>query len=257
MDQQPTFNIIQGLRFLSVSLLLLVAGNAHASQHFPLPENHQSTYSVSKYGTEVGKIKNHFLYQDQQISYTSKATTTGMAAFFLQEEVTEISELYWPDNDALKTPQQTSYTLRHRKKKKKDQTISFTWPNVNHVEIASSYKNKSAALTSDKDVWSVQLMPILMSSDLLRNNKDTDGSFLVADKNRLRNYDFTLQGKESVKFNGSMHECLKFKISKRNSNRFTYAWLSTDHYYLPLRMEQYKDNELSASMTLEEFKLIK
>ena len=180
-----------------------------------------------------------------------------MAAFFLQEEVTEISKLYWPSDDTLETPQQTSYTLRHKKKKKKDQAISFAWSNAKHVEITSSYKNKSVVLTSDIDVWSVQLLPILMSSDLLRNNKDTDGSILVADKNRLRNYDFTLQGKKSVKFNGSMHECLKFKINKRNSNRFTYAWLSIDHYYLPLRMEQYKDNELSASMTLEEFKLLK
>jgi Protein of unknown function (DUF3108) len=257
MDQQPTFNIIQSLRLLGVGLLLLVACNTYASSHFPLPENHQSTYSVTKYGAEVGQIKNHFLYQDQQITYTSKAKTTGMAAFFLKEVITETSQLYWPGDNALEAPQQTSYAIRHKKKKKKDQDIAFTWSDANHVEITSSYKNKSAALTSDKGVWSTQLLPILMSSYLLQNDKTTGDTILVADKNRLENYDFTLEGNKPIKLNGSMHSCLKFKIFKQNSSRFTYAWLSKDHYYLPLRMEQYKDNELSASMRLEEFKLLK
>jgi len=245
------------LRFIGAALLLLVACNTYASNHFPLPENHQSTYSVSKYGAEVGLIENHFLYQGQHISYTSKAKTTGMAAFFLKEVITETSQLYWPGDNTLETPQQTSYTLHHKKKKKKDQHISFTWSAAKLVEISSSYKNKSATLTSDKDTWATQLLPIVMSSYLLRNDKTTGDTIQVVDKNRLRNYDFTLVGNESIKFNDNMHACLKFKISKRNSNRFTYAWLSTDHHYLPLLMEQYKDDELGASMTLKEFKLLK
>jgi len=256
MDQQRTFNIIHYLRFVGVGLLLLVS-NAYASNHFPLPENHQSTYSVSKYGAEVGQIENYFLYQDQQINYTSKAKTTGMAAFFLKEVITETSQLYWPSDGTLETPQQTSYTLHHKKKKKKDQNISFTWSGTKLIDITSSYKNKSASLISDKDIWSTQLLPIVMSSYLLRNDKITGDTIQVVDKNRLRNYDFTLEGNEPIKLNNNMHACLKFKISKRNSNRFTYAWLSTDHYYLPLVIEQYKDDELSASMTLKEFKLLK
>jgi len=257
MDQQPTFNIIQNLRFLGAAVLLLVACNAYASNHFPLPTNHHSIYSVTKYGAEVGQIDNHFTYQGQQINYTSKAKTTGMAAFFLKELVTETSQLYWPGDNTLETPQQTSYTLRHKKKKKKDQEISFSWSTAKLVDITSSYKNKTATLTSDKNTWSTQLLPIVMSSYLLRNNKITGDTIQVADKNRLINYDFTLEGNESIKFNGDMYECLKFKISKRNSRRFTYAWLSTDHYYLPLIMDQYKDDELSASMMLKEFKLLK
>ena len=257
MDQQPTFNLTQGLRFLGVSLLMLFTCNTYASSHFPLPENHQSTYTVTKYGAEVGEIKNHFLFQDKQITYTSKAKTTGMAAFFLQEVVTETSQLYWPGDDTLDKPQQTSYTQHHKKKKSKDQNISFTWSGANLIDITSSYKDKSATLISDNDVWSTQLLPILMSSYLLRNDKATGDTIQVVDRNRLRNYDFTLEGNESIKFNDSMHSCLKFKIRKQNSNRFTYVWLSIDHYYLPLVMEQYKDDELSASMALEEFKLLK
>ena len=257
MDQQPTFNITQGLRDLGIGLLLLVASNTYASNQFPLPENHQSTYSVSKYGAEVGQIKNHFLYQDKQINYISKAKTTGMAAFFLKEVITETSKLYWPNDNTLEAPQQISYTLRHKKKKKKDQDIFFTWPNTDHVDISSSYKNKPATLTSDKEVWSAQLLPILMSSYLLRDDKATGDNILIADKNNLKNYNFSLEGSESIKFNNGKHPCLKFKIIKKNSSRFTYAWLSKNHYYLPLYMEQYKDNELSVSMELEEFKLLK
>jgi len=248
---------MQSLRFLGTALLLLVVCNAQASNHFPLPENHQSTYSVTKYGAEVGQINNHFMYQDQQINYTSKAKTTGMAAFFLKEVITETSQLYWPGDKTLETPQQTSYTQHHKKKKKKDQNISFTWSGTKLVDITSSYKNKSANLISDKDTWSTQLLPIVMSSYLLRNENTTGDTIQVVDRNRLRNYDFTLEGNESINFNDTMYSCLKFKIRKHNSSRFTYAWLSTNHYYLPLVIEQYKDDELSASMTLKEFKLLK
>jgi len=257
MDQQPTFNIIQNLRFLGAAVLLLVSCNAYASNHFPLPTNHHSTYSVTKYGAEVGQIDNHFLYQDQQINYTSKAKTTGMAAFFLKEVITETSQLYWPGDKALETPQQTSYIQRHKKKKKKDQNISFSWSGAKLVDVTSSYKNKSAILIPNKEVWSTQLLPIVMSSYLLRDENTTGDTIQVVDRNRLRNYDFTLEGKESINFNDTMYSCLKFKIRKRNSSRFTYAWLSADHYYLPLVMEQYKDNELNASMALKEFKLLK
>ena len=199
MDQQPTFNIIQGLRFLSVTLLLLVAGNTFASSHFPLPENHQSTYSVIKYGTEVGEINNNFQHQDQHISYTSKATPKGAAAFFLNEAITETSYLYWPDDDTLKTPQQTSYTLHHTRKKKKDQKISFAWPNINHVDISSTYRKKQVTLSTDENVWSSQLLPILMSSHLLLDNKTKSNRFLIVNKNSLKYYDFTLQGHEVIK----------------------------------------------------------
>lgn len=257
MDQQPTFHIIQGLRFVSACLLLLVACNTYASNQFPLPENHQSTYSITKYGTEVGQIKNDFQYHDQQIIYTSKAIATGVTAFFLKEIITETSHLYWPDDNTLEAPQQISYRLQHKKNKKKDQEIYFVWSDVNHVDISSSYKNKSATLTSDKIVWSSQLLPILMSSYLLHNDKITDGSFLIANKNNLENYNFTLEGHEPIELNGKMHSCLKFKIIKQDSSRYTYAWLSKNHYYLPLKMEQYKDNELNASIMLKQFKLLK
>jgi len=162
--------------------------------------------------------------------------------------------LYWPDDGTIKSPQLTSYTLQHTKKKKKDQNISFVWSGVNHVDISSSYKNKPANLTAEKNVWSRQLLPILMSSYLLKNDKATGDSFLIADKNELENYNFAFVKHDSIKFDGKTHPCLKFKIASQGSSRFSYVWLAKSYDYLPLRIEQHKDNELNASMTLKQFK---
>ena len=35
----------------------------------------------------------------------------------------------------------------------------------------------------------------------------------------------------------------------------SYTWISKAHYYLPLKIEQYKDNELNVSMLMTEFRL--
>jgi len=257
MDQQATYFITQTLRILSIGLLLLITSNSFAASHFPLPENHQTIYDVTKYGTVVGEITNNFQYHGQQINFTSEAIATGFAALFYKETITETSQLYWPGDDTIKSPQQTSYTLQHTKKTKKDQKISFNWPTMNHVDISSSYKNKSVTLTAEKNVWSRQLLPILMSSYLLKNDKTTGDSFLTIDKNELENYAFTFVSHDSIDFDGKKQPCLKFKITSQGSSRFTYVWLAKSFDYLPLRIEQYKDDELNVSMTLKQYKRLK
>ena len=257
MDRQQTRNLTQTIRLISISLLLLAGFKSVASTHSLLPANHHSVYSVSKYGTEVGEIENQFKIHDSKIEYTSKAITTGVTAFFFSEVITETSILNWPNVDTLKQPRQLSYTLKHTQKKRKDQKIDFDWNKDDSVKISSTYKNKSATLKSSENTWSRQLIPILMSSDLLKNNSSSTNSFLIANKNQLKHYTYNLEGQESIILNKKTISCLKFKIHKHDSNRISYAWLSKEHYFMPVMIEQYKNGELDVSMKLKKFKLLK
>jgi len=257
MDRQQARNLNNYIRLISAALLLLAGFNSFASNHFPLPANHHSVYSVSKYGTEVGKIENHFEVRDGQIRYTSKATTTGVTAFFFKEVVTETSILNWPDNDTTTKPKQVSYKLKHKQKKRKNQNIIFDWNTDNSVKISSTYKNKSSTTQSRENVWSRQLIPILMSSDLQQNSSTSQNSFLIANKGHLKNYHYNLIGQESAIVNNKTLVCLKFKIKKQGSNRESFAWLSKEHNYMPVKIEQYKNKELDVSMILKKFKRLK
>ena len=256
MDQQPTRYINQSLRILSATLLLLVASVSFAGSHFLLPENHQSTYSVSKYGAEVAEIKSNFQYKNQQINYTSVATATGVTAMFFKEVITETSLLFWPENESLQSPQQTSYVLRHKKKSKKNQEIKFHWAETDHVDITSTYRKKVSTVSSNQQAWSSQLIPILMSNNLLHDKNTTKNSFLIANKGRLVNYNYQFEGKENITLDNKIQPCVKYKIRKQDSDRFSYVWLSEDYFYLPLKIEQYKGDELNVSMMLKHFKLL-
>jgi len=254
MDRQQASNLNRNIRLPGAALLLLASFQSLASTHFPLPVNHHSIYSVSKYGTEVGEIENHFEVRDDQIKYTSKAITTGVTAFFFSEVITENSILNWTDNDSQQAPRQLSYTLKHTQKKRKDQKIFFDWREDNSVKISSTYKNRSTEILASENVWSRQLIPILMSSDLLKNKNITNHSFLIVNKGKLKNYTYNLEGQELITLNEKAINCLKFKIKKHNSDRVSYAWLSKEHSYLPVMIDQYKGDKLDVSMTLKQFK---
>ena len=253
MDKQPASILIKGL-FKSISVLLfLTASDLYAASSFILPPNHQSTYDIEKYGTHVGEMNNQLKNHNGKITYTSTARASGFASLFVKENPVETSILNWSESPS-KPPLQQSYQLHNGKKHKKNQNITFKQTSNGDIKIQGSYKKKPYEIISTNTVWSRQLLPLLMSNDLQLDSKNTGNSYQITDRGSLQKYTYTLEKTENIQINGKSYPSLKFKISRQDSKRMSYAWLSSAHYYLPVQIEQYKDGKLHVSMRMKQFK---
>jgi len=260
MDQQSTYNLTRHFKdiLLIIAHFTFVASHAFISSSFAstdfnfLPA-HQSTYSIEKFGTYIGNMHNELTHQGEQLSYISTTKAVGFAALFVKNDFIETSILNWPGNDSKKTPQQQSYHLFRGEKHKKNQNISFDWRDNKTLKLSGSYKNRKYNLSSTQPVWGRQLLPLLMSHKLLSENPNSTHTFYITDKGNLQKYTYTQEGTENIYLSGKMYPTLKFKIKKEASESWSYTWLSSKHYYLPLKIEQYKDGELNVNMQMTHF----
>ncbi len=265
MDQQPARQLnrlILFSRLFSRILLLSLAVysvNLHAdtppATQFKLPPNHQSTYLIEKFDTVVGEMHNELHYENNLINYTSTATAKGIAALFISVDPKETSVLHWSNDTPEIFPRQQSYNYFQEKAHKKNQQMTFSYNAPNNIQIKGSYKNKPYAIEFEQPVWARQFLPFLMSSDLLQNPDITQHSFFITNKGRIQKYTYTLVANETLEFQSKTLAVKKFKISKKGSRRMSYAWVSAAYYYLPLKIEQYKDGDLNGRLLLTNLKL--
>lgn len=268
MDQQPTTHLrlkqtvflligflFTGFLFIGLILSWMPRAQAIESAEFILPPNHQSFYLLEKYNIVVGELKNTLNYQNGTINYTSVATAKGIATLFISEDPEETNILSWPVNAKYSPPKPLSYTYIQGKKHKNNQRMIFSYNDNGETHIEGSYKNKSYQLDTDKTVWNRQFLPFLISSDLTLNPQRTKNTFYLTDKGHIQKYTYTWLNNETLSFNKKQQAVLKFKIVRKGKSRTSFVWISKDHYYLPLKIEQYKDGELNARIILTQLKL--
>ena len=255
MDKQRTHYLV--LALLSVASILVSFKVLATTKHDFTPA-HSTVYHLKKFGTHVGTITNQLAYENNKTHYLSKAEPAGFAALFVRDEINEKSTLYFP---ALNTvvpaglPQQLSYSLDNSRKPRKNQNIVFDWLNAHTAEITGAYKGREYNLTTDEATWSRQVLPLLMSTLLKNDNELKQYTFKVTQKGKIEKYTYTYESTEQLNFNNEKYSSLKFKVQKPGSRRTSYVWLSKTQLYLPLKIEQYKDGKLDASMYLTQFKL--
>lgn len=230
---------------------------------FILPPDHQSTYSIEKYDSHVGDMHNVLKQTGNQVKYTSETNATGFASLFVKNDVNETSLLNWFEETSGKTLRQQSYQLFRGKKHKKNQNISFNWPvdvgtdDRKEIRINGNYKKRSYELLANQPVWGRHFLTLLMSNEFLSNKGKQTNTFHITDKGSSQKYTYTLEKAEKLFFSGKNYPVLKYRIIREGSSRMSYTWLSKEHYYLPLKIEQYKDHKLNVSMLMTEFRLTK
>ena len=256
MDKQSTCSLTKYpvifFSWLFIHLFSSVtAAEILLTDKFILPPQHTSYYELEKYGAHLGDMVNNLTYDNKIVTYTSTAIAKGLATLFISDDPTELSILNIQENNSL---QQKSYQYTQGKNHKKNQRIDFLWDLDKQLNIQGTYKHKDYAIKTTGIVWARQVLPILMSNDLQHDEKKINNAFFIANKGSINNFSYAFETKEALKLNKKTFEVLKFKIQKHGSRRFTYAWLSKTHYYLPLKLEQYKDNKLNIRMLMTKLK---
>lgn len=222
----------------------------HAGTTAEAPPLHQSVYSVKKFGTTLGEMTNQFHRQQDKLHYTSSLKASGLAALFISEPITEHSLLRQSESGAM---QQLAYTLNNPQKKRKNESTSFSWSASGEAQIRAAYRNKDETIRTTSDTFSRQLLPLLMSRDLLQNSTQKQNQFQIVEKARLEHYSYQRLNEETLRYNNENLNTLKFRIDKQNSDSYSYVWLAKATDYLPLKIDQYKGDDLQASLLLTHY----
>jgi hypothetical protein len=241
---------ISPLRQTLLLFCLCASGFIHADTTPELPPLHQSVYSVKKFGATLGEMTNELRREQGQLQYSSSLEARGLASLFISDPITELSQLRQTENGAL---QQLGYTLNNPQKKRKNESISFSWSTADAVNIKASYRNKVETFHGVSDTFSRQLLPLLMSRDLLQNRQRKSNRFQIVEKARLEHYSYQQLNEETLRYNGESLSTLKFRIDKQDSDSYSYVWLAEATDYLPLKIDQYKGDDLQASLLLKHY----
>ncbi len=252
MDKQHTAGQII-LRWLVLAMTLFGLPLSSLAE-LRLPADHHASYIIEKHGSEVGQMQTRLHHQQQQVVYHSTTRASGIAALFIREDFQEDSVLAQQQVENQSVLRQQRFTARRGEKHKQNQDIHFAWNGQNTAHINGRYREHDYRLECQQPVWSRHLLPLLMSSDLLQNPSIRNNQFTITDKGELQRYSYTLLKNEDIEIDGELYTTQKFILSREGSDRISYVWLSKQHQYLPLKIEQYQDGELNVNMVLSDFK---
>ena len=116
-----------------------------------------------------------------------------------------------------------------------DSDIRFDW---DAGTAASIYEEEPATLLLEGDVYDRISADIVIINDLRNGLEPRD--LRIAEKNEVRDYEFTFQGKETVEVPAGKFDTIKYLRQRIGSSRSTLIWYAPDAGYLPVRMQQLK-----------------
>ncbi len=250
MEKQPAHRALSFSCYL-ISLLLLMPPLASAG--LKLPPAHQITYNIDKYGSHIGQLHSALSIHNQLVVYKSTTTASGFASLFVNDELKETSILSYQQASQPLLRQQ-SFSAHKGEDAKYRQNMSFQWQGTGHAVINGQYRNKRYQLNSDELIWSRHLIPLLMSSDLQQEPNTHQGQLHVTDRGKRQRYSYTLVQSEKISIRGKSYDTLKFRVIRDDSSRTSFIWLSRQHHYLPLKIEQFKKDRLHLKMVMDAFK---
>jgi hypothetical protein len=132
---------------------------------------------------------------------------------------------------------------------KRDADLQFDWEHNRVTGIYEDVKVDMPLQPGTQDDLSVQ---IALMVELLAGRTPTQ--FLLIDKNSVREYRYTREGEESVSTPFGKLDTVIFRSQKKGSPRVTRFWCAPQQGYIPVRVEQKKDDEVQWAMQVQSVK---
>jgi hypothetical protein len=196
--------------------------------------NYSAFKGTASLALTAAEKPNEYLYQVQ-----SKAS--GIARLFQPGTATESSR-FTLAADGLK-PLQYAYDEGSGKTKGKS-SVEFDWP---QLTASSIHKGVPASLPLEQpiqDRLSADLQTILQ----LRAGESPTTQSIVY-RNSIRHYDLFPRGQETVTTPAGTFAAVKYLRQREGSKRSTLIWFAPDAGYLPVRIEQLKNDKTTVTMT--------
>jgi hypothetical protein len=225
---------------LAVSGSVASAGFAAASlQPFT------ASYSVEWRGMGAGTSTLELEQSDGEIwTYRSRNTARGIFKLAFPQAITQMS-IFRIREDAV-------MPIRYRAddgstSTARDVELEFDWEADRVIGTAEDRKVSVALQPGTQDAMSVQVA--LMREVAAGRSPER---FWLIDKDTLKQYVYTFEGKVRVDTRLGELETLVYRSQREGSKRVTRLWLAPSLGYLPVRAQQLREERVEFTMTLKE-----
>lgn len=224
------------MRYLLSVVLLLVSSQLVAMEMLsPYTAKYDVRYNGFKIGELVQQLES--VVDGQQVMHTS-AYTTGATAFFLKDSITEQSVWSFIQNK----PSLISYNQVHEKRREtRRESLLFDWQKG---ELKSERKGQVKTLPLEPGTLDKHMYQVALRLDVAAGKKEM--SYTVAERGKLRQYDFQVVGEEQLQTK-HFGELRCIKVEKEN----TTIWLAVRYAYLPVMIKSHKKGSTATTTLVE------
>jgi hypothetical protein len=203
----------------------------------------KTAFSVTWHGISAGTAELQLQHlPDGRWSYQSLLSARGLARLAMPAELR--SRSLFAIRDGRVVPELFSAddgTSRDNK----DQDLRFDW-SANRVTGTAERRRVDLPLQPGLlDTMSVQ---IALMHELLSGR--TPQYFVLVDKDKIKDYNFTAQGEEILQTVLGQHRTVIFRSSRPGSTDGTWYWCAPDLGFLPLKVERREGKSVQLALTL-------
>ena len=231
------------VRALSCSRLALLASGTAQAAEVPVP-TYTAVYKVQYKGKDVGMSEFSVRYDAQRDLYEFTSSTHAQGLLRLARPNAAVDHSEFRLHAGRIQPLAFSYEDGSRKGED-DFKIAFDWDKHVALYTGDGGRREIALRDGDLDRGSMQ---VALMRDLIATGKP--GRYQLAEDDPSKAYVYTDQGEATIQTGIGMLATHEFVQQRESSSRATYLWVAPTLSYLPVRIEQRKNGELTTAFTL-------
>lgn len=213
---------------------------------FSSPVEYEATYIFTKSGLDFAKSRHKMIYNSELDIWCINTESKTIGIFSLKKDVREEKSCF----------KYTSSSQHESDNKELDlMTVDYNYKrfNSNEVSIITSQRIKKMFITfadkksinHAKDIKIDRLVAQMFGHSLKKVK--------VSDKGRERVYTFSIIGKTKIDTVLGKIDTIIIRKEIEGSKRSTITWYAQERNYLPVRIEQYRLDELRFKAEIDEY----
>ena len=222
----------------AVAVLAFTFTTARADELKPF----EASYAWMWHGMTVAVSTVKLEKQGDNWVYSSKSSPRGIGKMFSQRPVQKsvmrvtakgVQPLSYDADDG------TSAT-------KRDAHVKFDW---DHGRVTGVYEDTKVDMPLHPDIQDDLSIQIALMVELLAGREPQ--KFQMLDKNSVREYGYHREREESIDTAVGKVDTVVYGAQKTGSPRITRFWCAPSRGYIPMRVEQKKDDDVQWTMQLQ------
>jgi hypothetical protein len=247
---EPTrLNITHRLshRLIAASLWLLAALPAWSSG---LPPEFTANYHLEMYQTSLARATYGLRHTENGIYMTQSTQPTGLVALFRKDRIDVRSEMSL-HNGQLGLDRYSYIHSGSDKNKNINLTVDrrSDETGASDLHVSGVDGGTPVDIKTKLEFWdplSIQV-PLMMQAE----NFGAPHEISAFMSGEVRTYLFSNPGDEQVEIDGKVYDCVKIIGGETGRDRKMIVWLARGLHYLPVKIQQWKDGEVSSTVLLD------
>jgi Protein of unknown function (DUF3108) len=242
VTRKPEARFIRGLRLLLAGLLLLMAMSVAAADEL---RPFEATYDWIWHGMTVASTTLKLEKAGDTWTYTSKSEPRGIGRVVSQRPRTVSILRVRPNGVEPLSYQGDDGTSS----KKRTVDVKYDW---DQHRVTGVYEQTPVDLQLTPGVQDDSSVQVAMMVELLAGR--TPEHFSLLDKNSVREYVYTREREETLQTALGPVQTVIFRSQRKNSPHINRYWCAPEKGYIPMRVEQKRDDEVQWAMEIQSLK---